>query len=214
MSVGIIVNDSSHTRDAADDLVYLFLVYSVRRAIENKHLSILDLIVNELTHIAVVRDKGVRIGEHHVLINSPIFREIIVKPLQEPHSVVFYYNSVYLLTLGIRKQIFLRYHILGVDSFDSYVFAPELRRLKLLNSFFAKQDESLLAAVEILIGERFLNYRGLAALKKSCKQIYGNFHFYTPNKAAMASSLILDPITQSLPIGSGLPSLTSGSPGT
>ena len=194
--------------------MYLLFINALICAVEHQHFSVLDLIVNELTHIAVVGDKCVRIGKHHVLINSPIIREIIVERLQEPHSVVFYYNSVDLLALGIRKQIFLCYHVLGVDSLDSYVFAPELRRLKLLYSFFAKQDESLLAAVEILIGERFLNYRGLAALKKSCKEIYGNFHFYTPNKAEMASSLIFEPITQSLPIGSGLPSRTSASPGT
>ena len=164
VTVGIIVDYCRAARNTADDLVYLFLINVARGAVENYHLGILDLIVYELSHIVVVGNKGICVREHHILINSPIFREIIVERLQEPHSVVFYDNAVKLSSLGIGKQLFLGYHILRVDDFDSYILPPELRRIKLLNSFLTKKDKRFLAAVEILIVEGFLNYGSLTTL--------------------------------------------------
>ena len=68
------------------------LVHGFGEMLEDYCLSGFHLVHCQVSHVVVVHKKGSRIGKGHFLIYHPAFRHVIVKGVEEPHSIVLHYH--------------------------------------------------------------------------------------------------------------------------
>ena len=196
--------------------------------VEDHQLADIDLIHHERTHIGIVVQEGVRIHEAHRLVYRPLHRQPLEQVIDRPHAVVLEHHAHRTGFLQDLPQVCLVEVLLLRNDLLHHVLACPAGRVKFLDALLADEQQRALTVVEALILERLLDELGLAALQEAEEQIYRNVldrlihrHIFAPfrrysalNSLAMASSLIPEPMTHSLPMVAAQPWRTSGVPGT
>ena len=147
------------------------LVNVRRRAAQDHHFGVGQLIHHQLAHVLAVTDKGVRVGKHHFLIDAPIVRQVFVQLLQHPHPVVLDDDAVQLVLSADCGQIRLVDLAFVLDFFQIDVLPVEFFRLELVNAFLALQNQGLFPRIEPFVLHRFLNDVRFATLQKAGEQI-------------------------------------------
>ena len=219
LSVFVFVCDLDPARHAAHDLVQRHLVDVVAVAVEHHELCNGKLIVDEAAHIVVEHFERSRVCEHERLIHRPCFRQRHQKVLHHPHAVVFHDDTFRAVLPADLLQC--RGIDLGriLQRMQVYIRIGETGGIVFLFPFLAYQKQRPLARVETFILQRFLYELCLPGVQESEKQIDRDLLgilliHQSPNTSRTSSSLIWEPITQSLPVTSAGPLRISVSPGT
>ena len=197
----------------------LHLVDGIVVAVEDDHLAAAHLIHHQRTHIGVVHHKGGGVGKHDLLIDHPVLRHFGIEIADQLHAVKLHAHAlgVMLFSEGLQSLVIQR--VLIFNDLDINIGGGEGGGVIFLLALLADQQQGLFPCVEPVILQGALHKAGLAAVQEAGEYIYGNCHIRAClsqpwNSSAMAASLILEPMTQSLPMMPALPVRMSGSPGT
>ena len=181
----IFEDDARPSRSPAHDLVELLFGELVVEAVEDDHIGIRDLVIDELPHVLVVGKEGGRIEEGHHLRDEPAVWHGVEELLKLPHPVVFEDDAVGAVLLNESGKV-LAVQPLFVHFFDGKVLHGKAGRIVLLHSLFADKKEGAFSGIEALILHRFLNECRLARLQKAEEQVDGDLFpapWLTPKRA-------------------------------
>ena len=152
--------------------VKLHLVHIGLEAVENNELAALELIIDELAHIAVVAQEGAGIGEHELLIDDPALGHRGIECVEQPHAVILDNDAVGLCLLRPLGEVLGRELLLTFKHTDDDGIRRELLGRVLLLALLADEQQGLFLMAEALVLKRLLYERGLAALQETRGEIY------------------------------------------
>ena len=174
LAVCVLIGDVRAAGSTPDDLMEGHLVHIGLEAVENHQLAALELVIDQLAHVAVVAEEGGGVGKHELLVHSPVFRHGLVQQVQHPHAVILHHDplcpgivepGLQVLLVEVRLVLHHGQHHIGVGKLLGGVF---------LLTLLTDQQQGALAVAEALVLQRLLDELGLARLQEARKQIYGH----------------------------------------
>ena len=176
LAVFVLIGDVRPAGGATDDLMEGHLVHPGGiKAVEHHQLRTLQLVIDQLAHIAVVVEEGGSVNEQELLIHHPALRHSGVELIQHPHAVVF---DDHPFRPGFPKpllQIFTGQLLRLLHNADLHRVRGELLRGVFLLALLADQQQGFLPIAEALVLQGFLDEFGFAAFQKAGKEEYGDF---------------------------------------
>ena len=176
LAVFVLVGDVRPAGGAPDDLVEGHLVHLCSvKAVEHHQLRALQLVIDQLAHVAVVAEEGGSVGKQELLIHHPALGHGGIELIQHPHAIVL---NDHPLCPGLPKplfQIFPGQLLRRLHNTDFHRVRGELLRGVFLFPLLADQQQGSLPAAEALVLQCLLDELGLAAFQKAGKEEYGYF---------------------------------------
>ena len=174
-AVSEVVNDVDAAADGPGQLVQGHDVVALLHPVEDHHLRAGELVHHELTHIGVVAQYGLAVGEHDLLGDDPLHGHLVEEVRRGQHAVELHHHAggVVLFLQGLQL---LGGHGLLVDGLKVHALVGVGGGVVLLLALLAHQQQGTLAGVEARVLQGLLDEQGLARFQKPGEGIDGNGH--------------------------------------